>query len=128
MNNDYDRDENSPKGSTEAAELMTETIDLMSTPDMAVKLVVLKSNETIIAEVRDSIDGSTIDLIDPRVVILQAARPSDDGESTTTAISYTDWLPLSESRTFTIRTDYVVLVTNPIESLVQSYTQARRNG
>lgn len=128
MNNDYDRDEIPPKSSTEAAELMTESIDLMITPDAPVKLVVLKSNETIISEVRDSIDGSTIDLIDPRVVILQAARPSDDGESTTTAISYTDWLPLSESRTFTIRTDYVVLVTDPIESLVQSYTQARRNG
>lgn len=128
MNNDYDRDEIPPKGSTEAAELMNESIDLMITPDAPVKLVVLKSNETIISEVRDSIDGSTIDLIDPRVVILQAARPSDDGETTTTAISYTDWLPLSESRTFTIRTDYVVLVTDPIESLVQSYTQARRNG
>jgi len=128
MNNDYDRDPISPTGSTGAVELMTESIDLMSNNDPVVKLVLLKNNETIIAEVRESIDGSSVQLIDPRVVLLQAARPSDDGQTTTTAISYTDWLPLSESRNFTIDGDYVVLITDPIESLVQSYTQARQNG
>ena len=128
MNNDYDRDSTSPAGTNEAAELMTESIDLMSNPDLVVKLVLLKNNDTIIAEVRESIDGSSVQLIDPRVVLLQAARPSDDGQTTTTAISYTDWLPLSESRNFTIDGDYVVLITDPIESLVQSYTQARQNG
>ena len=129
MNNDYDRDSTSPAGATGAAELMTESIDLMNTTtDVVVKLVLLKNNETIIAEVRESIDGSTVQLIDPRVVILQAAKPSDDGLTTTTAISYTDWLPLSESRNFTIDGDYVVLITDPVESLVQSYTQARQNG
>ena len=128
MNNDYDRDSTSPTGSTGAIELMTESIDLMSNTDPVVKLVLLKNNETIIAEVRESIDGSSVQLIDPRVVLLQAARPSDDGQTTTTAISYTDWLPLSESRNFTIDGDYVVLITDPIESLVQSYTQARQNG
>ena len=128
MNNDYDRDPISPTGSTGAVELMKESIDLMSNTDSVVKLVLLKNNETIIAEVRESIDGSSVQLIDPRVVLLQAARPSDDGQTTTTAISYTDWLPLSESRNFTIDGDYVVLITDPIESLVQSYTQARQNG
>ena len=128
MNNDYDRDSTSPTGSTGAVELMTQSIDLMSNTDPVVKLVLLKNNETIIAEVRESIDGSSVQLIDPRVVLLQAARPSDDGQTTTTAISYTDWLPLSESRNFTIDGDYVVLITDPIESLVQSYTQARQNG
>ena len=128
MNNDYDREPISPTGSTGAVELMTESIDLMSNNDPVVKLVLLKNNETIIAEVRESIDGSSVQLIDPRVVLLQAARPSDDGQTTTTAISYTDWLPLSESRNFTIDGDYVVLITDPIESLVQSYTQARQNG
>ena len=128
MNNDYDREPISPTGSTGAIELMTESIDLMSNTDPVVKLVLLKNNETIIAEVRESIDGSSVQLIDPRVVLLQAARPSDDGQTTTTAISYTDWLPLSESRNFTIAGDYVVLITDPIESLVQSYTQARQNG
>ena len=124
MNNDYDRD----PGSTGAVQLMTESIDVMSNNDPVVKLVLLKNNDTIIAEVRESIDGSSVQLIDPRVVLLQAARPSDDGQTTTTAISYTDWLPLSESRNFTIDGDYVVLITDPIESLVQSYTQARLNG
>ncbi|AIX27804.1 hypothetical protein Syn7803C34_161 [Synechococcus phage ACG-2014f] len=128
MNNDYDRELPSPTGSTGAVELMIESIDQMSNNDPVVKLVLLKNNETIIAEVRESIDGSSVQLIDPRVVLLQAARPSDDGQTTTTAISYTDWLPLSESRNFTIDGDYVVLITDPIESLVQSYTQARQNG
>ena len=106
---------------------MTESIDLMKA-EPSVKLVVLKSNETIISEVRESLDGSTIHLIDPRVVLLQAARPSADGESTTTSISYTDWLPLSKDRNFVMSMDNVILVTEPIESLTQSYTTARKNG
>lgn len=122
MNNDYDRD---PQAG--AIDLMIESIDMMNV-EPSVKLVVLKSNETIISEVRESLDGSTIELIDPRVVLLQAARPSEDGASTTTAISYTDWLPLSKDRNFVMSMDNVVLVTEPIESLTQSYTTARQNG
>ena len=106
---------------------MTEAIDLMSV-EPVVKLVVLKTNETIISEVRESLDFATVELIDPRVVILQAARPSEDGESTTTSISYTDWLPLSKDRNFVISSDHVVLITEPIESLTLSYKQARQNG
>ena len=128
MNNDYDREPISPTGSTGAVELMTESIDLMSNNDPVVKLVLLKNKETIISEVIESIDGSTYQLVDPRVVLLQASRPTEDGNSTSTTISYTDWMPLSESRTFTIPGDFVVLVTDPVESLVQSYTQARQNG
>ena len=124
MNNDYDRD----PGSTGAVQLMTETIDMMSNNDPVVKLVLLKNSETLLSEVRESIDGSTYQLVDPRVVLLQASKPTEDGNSTSTTISYTDWMPLSESRTFTVSGDFVVLVTDPVESLVQSYTQARQNG
>ena len=106
---------------------MIESIDIMKA-EPSVKLVLLKSNETLISEVHESLDGSTIELIDPRVVLLQAARPSEDGESTTTSISYTDWLPLSKDRNFTMSMDNVILVTEPIESLTQSYTTARQNG
>jgi len=128
MNNDYDRELLSPTGSTGAVELMTESIDLMSNNDVAVKLILLKNSETILSEVRESIDGSTYQLVDPRVVLLQASKPTEDGNSTSTTISYTDWMPLSESRTFTISSDFVVLVTDPVDSLVISYTQARQNG
>ena len=128
MNNDYDREPTSPTGSTGAVELMTESIDLMSNNDVAVKLILLKNSETILSEVRESIDGSTYQLVDPRVVLLQASKPTEDGNSTSTTISYTDWMPLSESRTFTISSDFVVLVTDPVDSLVISYTQARQNG
>lgn len=107
---------------------MTETIDMMSNNDPVVKLVLLKNSETLLSEVRESIDGSTYQLVDPRVVLLQASKPTEDGNSTSTTISYTDWMPLSESRTFTVSGDFVVLVTDPVESLVQSYTQARQNG
>lgn len=124
MNNDYDR-EISPK--TGAIDLMTEAVDLMNV-EPTVKLVLLKNSETLIAEVHESIDGSTYRLVDPRVVLLQASRPIDEGTSTQTTISYTDWMPLSEPRDFTIAGDYVVLITDPVESLVQSYTKARQNG
>ena len=98
-------------------------MELDTTP--ATKLLLLESGQTIICELGASLDETSYNLIDPRVVMIQSARSIDDGESTETTISYSDWMPLADTREFSLSTKYVVLVTDPIESLVESYQRAK---
>ena len=94
----------------------------------AAKLLLLESGQTIIAGVTTTIEGDVYNLVDPRVVMIQSARSTEDGEGTETTVSYTDWMPLANSREFALSSKYVVLVTDPIETLVESYERARTNG
>ena len=98
-------------------------MEIDTTP--APKLLLLESGQTIICELASTLEGDSYKLIDPRVVMIQSARSIDDGESTETTISYTDWMPLSSVREFTLSTRYVVLVTEPLDTLVESYMRAR---
>lgn len=98
-------------------------MELDATP--AAKLLLLESGQTIICELTTSMDGSSYHLIDPRVVMIQAARSSEDGESTETTIAYSDWMPLANTREFDLSSKYVVLVSDPLDSLVESYMRAR---
>lgn len=102
--------------------------EIMNSPAAPVKLILLESGETLIAEVAYSMDGANLILDDPRTVIIQAYRLDDEEKSTSTTISYSDWMPLSAERKFTLSSKYVVLVTDPIDSLIESYTRARENG
>lgn len=102
--------------------------EIMNSPAAPVKLILLESGETLIAEVAYSMDGANLILDDPRTVIIQAYRLDDEEKSTSTTISYSDWMPLASERKFTLSSKYVVLVTDPIDSLIESYTRARENG
>lgn len=112
MNNSYDR------------EYVMDTEALLP----AIKLLLLESGQTIIAGVTTNLEGDTYNLVDPRVVMIQSARSTEDGEGTETTVQYTDWMPLASSREFSLSARYVVLVTEPIETLVESYERARANG
>ena len=67
-------------------------------------------------------------LYDPRVIQIAAAAPTEDGLGTQTTVNYSDWMPLAEGREFTLSERYVVLVTDPIPNLIESYARARTNG
>ena len=139
MNNKYDRDE-APKTYDEmvaAGYEMTgdgfwipneDTMEVTITEEdlaPAVGLFLLKSGETIISEFTQSMSGGTYRLDDPRVVMIQAS--TGDGESTQTTIAYSDWMPLSKERSYTLSSDWVVCQTEPLESLVESYLN-NKNG
>lgn len=138
MNNEYDRgDGSAPKTYDEmvaAGYEMTgdgfwvpadEKVSVDSV-ESNIKLLLLESGETLISEVVESIDGQNVLLSDPRIVIIQAARVNDGDEpTTTTTITYSDWMPLARDRSFTLSSKYVVLISTPIDSLVESYTRAR---
>lgn len=141
MNNNYDRDD-APKTHDEmvaAGYQMTgegfwipkdnnEIMEVTITEEElqpAVELFLLKSGETIISEFTQSMSGETYTFDDPRIVMIQSS--SGDGETTQTTIAYSDWMPLSQGRSFTVSSDWVVCRTAPLDSLVESYL-SNKNG
>ena len=122
MNNNYDR-EDAPKTCEETMEVTITDEDLIEEPK--VNLFLLKSGETIISEFTLSLSAQTYFFEDPRVVMIQSS--SGDGDSTQTTIAYSDWMPLSKGRSYTVSSDWVVCRTEPLESLVESYLN-NKNG
>ena len=120
MNNSYDRGE-----SMESSELLKESLVNMTTEP--VKLLLLESGQTIISQCVAGKKG-TYRLNDPRVIQIAAAAPTEDGLGTQTTINYSDWMPLAEGREFVLSDKYVVLVTDPISNLIESYARARQDG
>jgi hypothetical protein len=121
MNNDYDRGEeprytmtNFNKGLSpiEISELKS-----LEIPDSisGVRLLLLRSGETIISGVKESLCGNKLTLINPRTVFIEAASDNN------TTVMFGDWMPLAQNRTFDIRTDYVVTSVEPLDSLFESY-------
>lgn len=84
---------------------------------MTVQLVLLKSGEELVADVREIVDKET-----EKQVSLVFINPHH--------ISYTDetlvfdpWIPLSESRQFFIPYDWVVTITQPIQSIIDKFIE-----
>ena len=120
MNNSYDRGE-----AMDSSELLKES--LVNMTGDPVKLLLLESGQTIITECAPGKKG-TYRLTDPRVIQIAAAAPTEDGLGTQTTVNYSDWMPLAEGREFVLSERYVVLVTDPIANLIESYERARSNG
>lgn len=131
MNNDYDRDvspnsdqmtragyEKTEDGfwvPVEGEVLQVEAEDLAE----ATKLILLLSGEQVLAQVEENLSGDTITVIDPREVRLEST--TSDGETTTSSVAFSSWLPLSHTRRIQINKSYVVCMNTPIQSLVESY-------
>ena len=109
----------------ESSELLKES--LVNMTGDPVKLLLLESGQTIITECAPGKKG-TYHLTDPRVIQIAAAAPTEDGLGTQTTVNYSDWMPLAEGREFVLSERYVVLVTEPIPNLIESYARARSNG
>ena len=115
MNNDYDR------------EVLSETVvfDDAST-EPSVRLLVMQSGATVIAEVTEHMYADYYTVVDPRTVQLEIS--TENGQETIESISYAAWAPLSSDKTFQIYKSAVVSVCNAIPSLEESYKGARQNG
>lgn len=115
MNNDYDR------------EPLVETVvfDDAST-EPSVKLLIMQSGSTVIAEVTEHMYADYYTVVDPRTVQLEIV--TENGQETIESISYAAWAPLSADKTFQIYKSAVVSICNAIPSLEESYRGARQNG
>ena len=115
MNNEYDR------------EPLVETVTITAeAAEPTIKLLVMQSGSTVIAEVTEHMYGDYYTVVDPRTVSLEIA--TDHGQEVIESISYAAWAPLSADKTFQVYKSAVVSVCNAIPSLEASYKGARENG
>ena len=92
----------------------------------SVKLLLLLNGEQVITQLIETMGSDSYTLRDPREVRLQST--SSDGESVTSTIGYSDWFPLSADREIKLAKSYVVSVTRPLESLLESYVGELADG
>ena len=138
MNNNYDRDE--PKTHEEMVkegyEMTGDGFWVPAEDDVVevtgaelgatVKLLLLLNGEQVITQLIETMGSDTYTLRDPREVRLQSS--SSDGDTVTSTIGYSDWFPLSADREIKLAKSYVVSVTRPLESLMESYVGELSDG
>ena len=93
-------------------------------PETAIKLLLLDSGEEVLCTFTESMYSSKCTLGNPMRVMLQSTT-SDGGDERTSTVAFSDWMPLSADRNIEVSRSYIVAVTTPIESLVESY---QKNG
>jgi hypothetical protein len=83
---------------------------------MTVQLVLLKSGEELIADVREIVDKET-----EKQVSLVFINPHRVSETFGDTLTFDPWLPLSASREFFVPYDWIVTITNPQQNIVDEF-------
>ena len=96
---------------------------------MTVKILLLKSGEDVIADVREMVspDKKVIGyfLDKPCVVKL---LPKVNGNKKETSLSMHSWMPLAKEEQIPLPTDWVVTMVTPLEKVEKMYTEDVLNG
>jgi hypothetical protein len=98
---------------------------------MTIKLLFLKSNEELIADVQEMIvgegDGSRVVgyyLTKPCLVKMRNPNlVKEDGQKKTAgfSVSLYPWIPLSKDETIPVPTDWVITIVEPVQGLKEMY-------
>jgi hypothetical protein len=93
---------------------------------MTLKLVLLKSGETIISDVREVLQEEKLYgylFTNPQRVFYDSPVlvPEEQKESSVVNVSLTKWILLSKSNQMVVPFDWVVTIVDPIESLEKMY-------
>jgi hypothetical protein len=84
---------------------------------MTVQLVLLKSGEELVADVREIVDKETEEKMS--LVFINPHHVHYDGN----ALVFDPWIPLSASRQFFIPHDWTVTITDPHENIVNEFNE-----
>jgi len=98
---------------------------------MSVKLVVLKSLEEVIADVKELVleeDGKEkiigFLLTEPRTLSLSRSMTLNEEEDPNrVSVNFVKWQPFSDDKQFQIPADWVVTIAEPLERLKTSYEE-----
>ena len=90
---------------------------------MAVKLLRLKSGEDIIAEHVQGKIGQNITIENPAMLM-----PMSDGRGNQVQVGLAPWMPFSAEKRFDIPGDWVLLMTEPAQDIVNNYNQVFGSG
>ena len=98
---------------------------------MTVQLLVLKSSEEVIADVKELVleENGKQKIIgfllkEPRALSLSRSMTLNEEEDPSRiSVNFVKWQPFSDDREFQIPADWVVTICNPIERLKTSYEE-----
>jgi hypothetical protein len=94
---------------------------------MSVKLVLLKSGETLITDAKELISDEKLCgylLDDPHIVDISPSfvlSNDPDAKSDGVEVSFTPWIPLSSDKKFPLPTDWVVTIAEPLSNIKKLY-------
>jgi len=98
---------------------------------MSVQLALLKSNEEVIADIkefRDSDDNLVQYLFkDPHTVQIKTPELLTEDATPKYHVVFRKWMSLSKDTDFFVNKDWIVCITDPLDSILDSYTR-RENG
>ena len=96
---------------------------------MTVKILLLKSGEDVIADVKEMVspDDKVIGYFLTKACVIKLL-PKETDSSKMSTISMYPWMPLAKERLIPLSTDWVVTMVTPLEKVEKMYTEDVLNG
>ena len=94
---------------------------------MSIQLVLLKSGEELVADLREIVDRDTgqsmqLVLIKPvRVAVVQQGVLAENANPGESVLSFVPWLSTSKSEEYFIKEDWTVTICEPTDDIRESY-------
>ena len=97
---------------------------------MTIKILLLKSGEDVIADVKEMIspDKKVIGYFLSKPCVVKLLPKTTDGNKRETSISMYPWMPLAKEKQIPLPTDWVVTMVTPIEKVETMYKEDVLNG
>ena len=97
---------------------------------MTVKILLLKSGEDVISDVKEMIspDKKVIGYFLSKPCVIKLLPKTTDGNKRETSISMYPWMPLAKEKQIPLPTDWVVTMVTPIEKVETMYKEDVLNG
>ena len=97
---------------------------------MTVKILLLKSGEDVISDVKEMIspDDKVIGYFLSNPCIIKLLPKTSKGDKRETSISMYPWMPLAKEKDIPLPTDWVVTMVSPIEKVETMYKEDVLNG
>ena len=97
---------------------------------MTVKILLLKSGEDVISDVKEMIspDKKVIGYFLSKPCVVKLLPKTTDGNKRETSISMYPWMPLAKEKQIPLPTDWVVTMVTPIEKVETMYKEDVLNG
>ena len=97
---------------------------------MTVKILLLKSGEDVIADVKEMVspDKKVIGYFLSKPCVIKLLPKQSEGSKRETTISMYPWMPLAKERDIPLPTDWVVTMVTPIKKVETMYKEDVLNG
>ena len=97
---------------------------------MTVKILLLKSGEDVIADVKEMVspDDKVIGYFLSKPCIIKLLPKKSEGDKRETSISMYPWMPLAKEKEIPLPTDWVVTMVTPIKKVETMYKEDVLNG